>query len=397
MDLQDKLRQGISAAKAGEKDKAYQLLLEVVKADENQIPAWLWLSSVVDDLDEKEVCLGNALALNPDNEFAQKGMTWLRNQRLKESLTPPPPVEPSKSPPPKIVIPEEPQRDEFENEWLCPYCTALTAAEDEACAQCKNQLLIRQRVSPERSVWLWRGFFVQIYTAFYTVAFGVGYFAFVTKIKDLPNFYYFLPLYFGQPVDYPASVTAQILDIFPVWMFWLIIAVALYSLGLMLILIFRVPYGHLMYLLNSGMMLLIGIFGMVLAPSRWIMFGGFLGILLGLLQLLITVNLWKDFTFEESRLGLHLDQDAKNAPSLYLSARKYGRLGMWGNAIIHLRRAVAKSAGNFDYRLALALAYLNVQRYDQAQQTLQEAEELNPGAPQIKELKEKLQQAGKSR
>jgi len=238
---------------------------------------------------------------------------------------------------------------------------------------------------------------LQIYTAFYTAAFGVGYFSFICAFYALPAFYHFWPLYFGQTVNYPASVTDQVLEFFPVWMFWTIVAIAFYSLNLMLILFLRVPYGHLMYLLNSGMMLLIGIFGMIFSPSRWIMFGGFLGVLLGLLQLLITNNLWKDFTFEESRLRLHLDQDATNAPSLYLSARKYARLGMWGNAIIHLRRAVAKSAGNLDYHLALVVAYLNTQRIDQAQQALKEVEALHPNAPQIKKLEVKLQQAVESK
>ncbi len=399
MDLQDKLRQGILAAKTGEKKKAYQLLLDVVKADENQILAWLWLSSVVDDLDEKELCLENALALEPDNEAAQKGILWVRNQRLKASLAQQPSIEPPKplAPPPKIIIPEKPLQDEFENEWLCPYCTTLTSPEDKICPHCHRQLLIRQRLSPERSVWLWRGIFLQIYTAFYTAAFGVGYFSFICAFYALPAFYHFWPLYFGQTVNYPASVTDQVLEFFPVWMFWTIVAIALYSLSLTLVLFLRIPYGHLMYLLNSGMMLLIGIFGMIFSPSRWIMFGGFLGVLLGLLQLLITNNLWKDFTFEESRLRLHLDQDATNAPSLYLSARKYARLGMWGNAIIHLRRAVAKSAGNLDYHLALVVAYLNTQRIDQAQQALEEASTLDPDAPQIKKLEVKLQQAVESK
>ena len=38
------LEEGITAAKAGQKERARQCLMQVVKADENNEQAWLWLS-----------------------------------------------------------------------------------------------------------------------------------------------------------------------------------------------------------------------------------------------------------------------------------------------------------------------------------------------------------------
>ncbi|RME42626.1 MAG: hypothetical protein D6796_14145, partial [Caldilineae bacterium] len=77
MNLYQKLQQGIAAAKAGNREEARTLLMEVVETDERQILAWMWLSRVLDDLDDKQICFENILALAPNNEFALKGMAWL--------------------------------------------------------------------------------------------------------------------------------------------------------------------------------------------------------------------------------------------------------------------------------------------------------------------------------
>ena len=77
----DLLRAGISAAKAGHREHARALLMEVVERDEGNAKAWLWLSGVVDSLDDREVCLENVLTLDPDNDAAQCGLEWIREQK----------------------------------------------------------------------------------------------------------------------------------------------------------------------------------------------------------------------------------------------------------------------------------------------------------------------------
>src|SRR5512136_2127490 len=84
---QDWLREGIGAAKAGQRERARELLVRVVEEDEENLQAWLWLSGVMDGLDDKEVCLENALELDPGNEAARKGLDWVR--RKKEAERPP--------------------------------------------------------------------------------------------------------------------------------------------------------------------------------------------------------------------------------------------------------------------------------------------------------------------
>src|SRR5512136_789715 len=91
---QDWLREGIAAAKAGQHERARDLLVRVVEEDEENLQAWLWLSGVMDGLDDKEVCLENALELDPTNEAARKGLAWVR-QKKRAGQPPQRPVSPA--------------------------------------------------------------------------------------------------------------------------------------------------------------------------------------------------------------------------------------------------------------------------------------------------------------
>ena len=88
------LEEGIAAAKAGKKERARQCLMQVVEADENNEQAWLWLSGVVESLEDKQVCLENVLALNPDSDPAKRGLAWIAQQRAEQGLSPFPSPEP---------------------------------------------------------------------------------------------------------------------------------------------------------------------------------------------------------------------------------------------------------------------------------------------------------------
>ncbi len=80
------LNEGIAAAKSGQAAQARDLLMQVVEADENNEAAWLWLSGVVESLEDRQVCLENVLALNPNSVAAQKGLAWLDQQRAGQGL-----------------------------------------------------------------------------------------------------------------------------------------------------------------------------------------------------------------------------------------------------------------------------------------------------------------------
>ncbi len=67
-------KQAVAAFKAGNKDEARNLLMDVVDKDEQHEQAWLYLSALVTSLEEQQICLENVLAINPNNDRAKKGL-----------------------------------------------------------------------------------------------------------------------------------------------------------------------------------------------------------------------------------------------------------------------------------------------------------------------------------
>lgn len=66
------LREGIRAARAGEKEQARELLQQVVDLDQYSEQGWFWLASVVETDEERRTCLGNVVVINPNNTKAQE-------------------------------------------------------------------------------------------------------------------------------------------------------------------------------------------------------------------------------------------------------------------------------------------------------------------------------------
>ncbi len=71
------LHEGALALQQGDKERARDLLLQVVEADEGIEEAWLWLSGAVDDPEDQRTALENVLALNPENPHARYGIAVL--------------------------------------------------------------------------------------------------------------------------------------------------------------------------------------------------------------------------------------------------------------------------------------------------------------------------------
>ncbi|RLC62262.1 MAG: hypothetical protein DRI48_09765 [Chloroflexi bacterium] len=78
------LREGIAAVKAGERQRARDLLLRVVEHDEENVSAWLWLSAVVETPEDQETCLANVLTLDPDNQAAARGIAVVRKKLVDD-------------------------------------------------------------------------------------------------------------------------------------------------------------------------------------------------------------------------------------------------------------------------------------------------------------------------
>jgi hypothetical protein len=80
------VREGVSAYRAGRKDEARALLMRAVEIDQYNEQAWLWLSAVVESVDEQRTCLENVITINPGNERAKQGLQVL-NQKASSAFT----------------------------------------------------------------------------------------------------------------------------------------------------------------------------------------------------------------------------------------------------------------------------------------------------------------------
>ena len=74
----EKLQKAITAIKKGDKATGKKLLIEVLRADPQNETAWLWMSTVVKSLSQREECLLKALAINPDNQNTQRSLEAVR-------------------------------------------------------------------------------------------------------------------------------------------------------------------------------------------------------------------------------------------------------------------------------------------------------------------------------
>jgi predicted regulator of Ras-like GTPase activity (Roadblock/LC7/MglB family) len=111
-----RIRAAIKVAKAGDKRKARQLLLDIVENEPTEEDAWLWLAGFSDDPEDAKAYLETVLALNPAHARAIAGLRIIE-QRIASA----PPHASARARPPKRFckscgdpIPDD--RDE------CPAC-----------------------------------------------------------------------------------------------------------------------------------------------------------------------------------------------------------------------------------------------------------------------------------
>lgn len=100
------VREGINAFKSGNKEEARALLLKATELDEMNEQAWLWLSGLMDSDTDKRTCLENVLAINPNNDRARQGLSYLGGQAASSSssaFAPPSSGAPPSAPSPTSV------------------------------------------------------------------------------------------------------------------------------------------------------------------------------------------------------------------------------------------------------------------------------------------------------
>jgi tetratricopeptide (TPR) repeat protein len=92
----DLLQQAIQAARAGRKVEARDMLLQVVEADPHNEAAWIWLTGLVDLLEDKIIACENVLTINPSNERVRAYLSQLLERQRVEQIPPVPAQEPAR-------------------------------------------------------------------------------------------------------------------------------------------------------------------------------------------------------------------------------------------------------------------------------------------------------------
>jgi tetratricopeptide (TPR) repeat protein len=81
MSSSDLLRQAVDAAQAGRRMEARTMLMELVEFDPHNEMAWIWLSGLVDDLDDRIIACENVLTINPANDKVRAYLAELQRQK----------------------------------------------------------------------------------------------------------------------------------------------------------------------------------------------------------------------------------------------------------------------------------------------------------------------------
>lgn len=79
-------QQAVQEYKKGNRAAANKYMRQALLEDSTYVPAWLWMSALVDDIAQQRECLERALALDPSCEPAIRGLKILRLQESADAL-----------------------------------------------------------------------------------------------------------------------------------------------------------------------------------------------------------------------------------------------------------------------------------------------------------------------
>lgn len=379
-ELQQKLRAGIEAIRAGERERGRELLLQVVEADERVEPAWLWLAAAVDEPADKLTALENALALNPHNARAREQWEALRQQL---GLTPlPAPVEAKAAAQAEAKAPAESSQaavpptlpegftaiDPDEDPLQCPYCGQLTGEADDRCPYCRRGLL-----APGR----WQA---GIYLYFLLLIFGLN--AQAAVVEAIVPF-------LAEMVQSDADLM-RLLSLTPFGSEAMVVpwwAFALRAFGLLILLFLFIdeappayPLGAGVFavdVLANGLAWLAGWMPNIIAQINM----AFSGVLLA-----ITLVALFSQSLARRRMYTQLDREIFDAIGFYRRGREHMRKGRLALAALHFRKAAALQPRMPQFYKDLGLAQARLGRYLKARQTLQEGASRAPDDPEFSKL-----------
>ncbi|MEJ2212283.1 MAG: tetratricopeptide repeat protein [Anaerolineae bacterium] len=373
-ELKGLLHAGIAAARAGDKGQARRLLLQVIEQDEEVEAAWLWLSDVVEDPAERQICLENVLTLNPDNQAARAGLRWLQELPQAEAAPPPAPATgptfarpssgpgpappaapaaPPSSPGPTLDPPPALELDPFG----CPYCGGTIRAEEPRCLDCGRTTIRRYR---KRQSDAWLGWLVFCFLLLAVTSALEGRLAGqAMAMEPFPGVLNETALRFlvGSALTAPEGLSAQLVELAGV------LSLANYLLaGLCLAaaagLAMRSRLAYFGSFLLGGVLVVTTGTGLLAGLSGWI------PSLLRLGLIAVSVKWLADIApaFEWQTRAYHadVDNDLRTDMDYYNRGQRYREMGMWAKAAAHWKVAAQMAPDRPTYRGHLARAYLQM-------------------------------------
>lgn len=390
------LKAAVTAAERGQRDHARKLFTRVVQLDERRVEAWIWLAELVPDLDDREICLENALALDPQNEAVRKDLERVRRLRVeiaeaRAAATPSfIPVARGAEEPEPILMPVA--REPFTDPYGCPYCGIPTAPEDRKCPGCGGNLWLLYPRREERSPWLWVAMAVQACIAIWSLAGLAALIIYVAYRVGADRAYRLIPAYLGLPTDMPRQLLDAALELVPRPVFVAGLASVVLSLVVLVGLYLRAwPFFYLF--LGNALLSTVLTIGTTMQLKGPALPPGISGVLLALALVWLALQLQDDFFKERRRILLQPEPEAAGGQDFWLHGRRFARAGMWALAALHLRKALAWLPDNAELHLDLALACIQLRRYQDAADALVAARRLQPGSRRILEVSELLEQA----
>lgn len=410
------LKQGIQAARKGQRDTAQKLLLEVIAQDERNEAAWLWLSGVVDEDADRIICLENVLAINPDSGHARKGLEKLRQStEITAQLTEPETAQQEETglidntyrierPPisaaaavlyPERQILEIPWQDSadlqtiptiayetktvYDDVWdkesdICAFCAHEVDFDENQCPSCKRKLVVSQFRYPNSGADL---------IVYFVMIIGTAQLYFVQALIDLIireplivvvwHIFLFLVLLglsgavaLRQFWAYTASIVILIL------IFLTMVLDITTGLAATDLLAFQDGVAYFQAMADNGLITFISPVLELLGPFQM------LAVLLALLFGFFKAG--PDFERVEMKHLARIEKGLNDGSMFYIAGKKYAKEQMWASAVLHFQRAAAHEPNRPFYHLAIGKAYAQLGFKDRAKDALSSAQRLTTDA-----------------
>ncbi|WP_420642116.1 hypothetical protein [Candidatus Leptofilum sp.] len=394
------LQTAIQAAKRGEREKAHQLLLQIVEQDEQNETAWLWLSGTVKTKEDRQICLENVLAINPNNKMAQKGL-----QKLGVTSSPPHPTKAEEKevwaePVYDVVLTEtgDPHADRYQDAWsspanLCAYCAQPVQRTDKRCPKCTRKMVGKEPVSPNRSRYLENWILFRGVSHFLYILIILGMFSLITWLVSIGAFR-------------NREVAGARLFL------WIILSLLPLFIGITVALYFRKVWAYWLVMVRFVIVFIITVLVAIFSPPipanvptapwqfivAWVIF-----IIYMISDLALTLLAGPDFRREKRWRVAAADDRIKDPLVLDKAGKLFAQRGMWATAVLYWQRAVGRSPGNVAVLRRLANGYARLGFPKRSLDTLQQAQQKTHDpktrqllAKQIELMRRKIEQLAES-